>query len=79
MPISADRLKLLGPWLRDANNSTVALLWIILSLVVALGPLSSELVIRWTGMLLQLLGVGTVIWGISETELPPKFRLPRVT
>lgn len=68
MPISADRLKLLAPWLRDANNSTVALLWIILSLVVALGPLSSELVIRWTGLVLQLLGIGTVIWGISETR-----------
>lgn len=36
--------------------------------MVALRPHTPEPVIRLTGLILQLLGIGTVIWGISETS-----------
>jgi hypothetical protein len=37
-------------------------------LAISLGPLASEQVIRLTGLTLQVLGIGTVAWGISETR-----------
>jgi hypothetical protein len=46
----------------------LSLFIIVIALVVALRPQTSERVIRYTGLFLQLLGIGTVIWGISETR-----------
>jgi hypothetical protein len=62
------RLKALGPWLREGNHVWFALSTNALAVVIALGPYSSEPLIRITGLMLQLLGIGTVIWGISETR-----------
>jgi hypothetical protein len=41
---------------------------IVVALVVSLRPHTPESVIRLTGLVLQVLGIGTVIWGISETR-----------
>jgi len=41
---------------------------IFLASFISLRPYTPEHVIRLTGLLLQLLGIGTVIWGISETR-----------
>jgi hypothetical protein len=38
------------------------------ALVVSLRPHTAEPVIRLTGLVLQLMGIATVIWGISETR-----------
>lgn len=68
LSITFDRLKLLGPWLREANNFWFALVTNGFAICIALGAWSSEPVARWTGMVLQLMGVLTVAWGISETR-----------
>lgn len=68
MPISTDRLKQLGPWLGDAKYFWIALVTNAVALCIALAPFSSEPVARWTGMFLQLGGVLTVAFGISETR-----------
>lgn len=62
------RLKVVGPWLGEARYVWLALAVNIAALVVALRPGTSEPVIRLTGLALQVLGIGTVIWGISETR-----------
>ncbi len=41
---------------------------IAIALFVALWPPTSEPVIRQTGLVLQLFGICTIIWGISETR-----------
>ncbi len=45
-----------------------ALVTNLIALFIALRPGASEPVIRITGLVLQLLGVATIIWGISETR-----------
>lgn len=62
------RLKAVGPWLGEARYVWLALAVNIAALAVALRPGTSEPVIRLTGLALQVLGIGTVIWGISETR-----------
>lgn len=66
--LSSARLKQIGPWLREPRHAWLSLSIIALALVVALGPLASEPVIRLTGLVLQVMGIGTVAWGISETR-----------
>jgi len=56
------------PWLIEARHALLALGVIAAALAVALGPLTSERVIRLTGLALQILGIATVAWGISETR-----------
>lgn len=68
MPISASRIKQLWPWLVEARFAWLALGVIVTALIVALRPHTPEPVIRLSGLVLQLLGIGTVIWGISETR-----------
>lgn len=68
MPISMSRVKQLWPWLAEAHFAWLSLGVIGVALAVALRPQTSEPVIRITGLVLQLLGIGTVIWGISETR-----------
>lgn len=68
MPISVSRVKQLWPWLAEARFAWLALGVIAAALIVALRPHTPEYVIRLTGLVLQLLGIGTVIWGISETR-----------
>jgi hypothetical protein len=66
--VSLSRLKAIWPWLREPRHAWLSLSVIALALVISLGPFASEPVIRLTGLTLQLLGIGTVAWGISETR-----------
>ncbi len=61
-------MKNLWFWLREARFAWLALGVIALALAVSLRPHTTEPVIRLTGLVLQVLGIGTVIWGISETR-----------
>lgn len=62
-------LKNIGRWLAIARDAWAALLVVAISLGVIFVFGSSEAAFRWTGMVLQLLGIGTVIWGIQETRM----------
>jgi len=68
MLINTSLIKALWPWLKEARYLWLALGVIIFALVISLRPHTPEPVIRLTGLFLQLLGIGTVIWGISETR-----------
>jgi hypothetical protein len=66
--VRLDRIKALGPWVAEWKYLWIALAVNAIALVVALRPGTGEPVIRLTGLVLQLLGIATVIWGISETR-----------
>lgn len=68
MPIKASRLKAIWPWLVEARYAFLSLIVIGVALVISLRPHTTEPVIRMTGLVLQILGIGTVIWGISVTR-----------
>jgi hypothetical protein len=55
-------------WLAEAKHVWLALGVTFIALVISLRPGTSEPVIRLTGLFLQLLGIFTVVWGISETR-----------
>lgn len=62
------QLKAVLPWLAEARYVWLSLAVNIFALAIAIRPGTSEPVIRLTGLVLQVLGIGTVIWGISETR-----------
>jgi len=66
--VNIARIKALLPWLAEARYVWLALAVSIAALVIALRPGTTEPVIRLTGLALQILGIGTVAWGISETR-----------
>lgn len=68
MLISTSRIRALWPWLAEARYAWLAAGVILVALVISLRPHTPEPVIRLTGLALQVLGIGTVIWGISETR-----------
>lgn len=68
MPICTSRLKAVWPWLVEARHVWLCTAVICVALFISLRPHTPEPVIRLTGLVLQLLGIGTVIWGISETR-----------
>lgn len=68
MLINAFRLKAIWSWLVEARYAFLSLVVIIVALVISLRPHTTEPLIRLTGLVLQLLGIGTVIWGISATR-----------
>lgn len=68
VPISTSRIRLLWPWLVEARYAWIAAVVIIIALLVSLRPHTPESVIRLTGLVLQVFGIGTVIFGISETR-----------
>jgi hypothetical protein len=72
------RVRLLWPWLAEGKFVWLSLSVNIIALLVAIRPGASEPLIRLAGLFLQVLGIGTVIWGISETRAlfghPPIFR-----
>src|SRR2546423_1528444 len=68
MSIDRTRTKELGPWLAGAKLFWPSAAVILAALVVCLRPHTAEPVIRLTGGVLQLMGIGTVVWGISETR-----------
>lgn len=65
---STARVKVIGPWLWEMKYLWLALGVNFVALAIALRPHTSEPVIRLTGLGLQILGIGTVAWGISETR-----------
>jgi hypothetical protein len=68
MHINTTRLKAVGTWLAEARYAWLSVAVICAALVISLRPRTTETVIRLTGLSLQLLGIGTVIWGISATR-----------
>ena len=68
MPVNATRLRAIWPWLLEARYAWIALGVIVAALVITFRPHTPEHVIRLTGLVLQLFGVSTIIWGISETR-----------
>jgi hypothetical protein len=62
------RLKSVWSWLAEVRYVWLSVGGVLIALVVVLRPGTSELVIRLTGLILQLLGICTVIWGISKTR-----------
>jgi hypothetical protein len=68
MPINASRFKAIWPWLAEVRYAWYSMAVIGVALIISLLLYPTEPVIRLTGLVLQLLGIGTVIWGISETR-----------
>jgi hypothetical protein len=68
MPINASRFKAIWPWLADAGYAWYSAAVIGVALIISLCLYSTESGIRLTGLGLQLFGISTVIWGISETR-----------
>jgi hypothetical protein len=68
MVITLSRIKAVWPWLAEARHAWLSVAVIAVALVVSLRPHTAEPVIRLTGLVLQLMGIATVIWGISETR-----------
>jgi hypothetical protein len=66
--LNFSRYKTVGPWFAEAKYFWLALAVNLLALVACLQAGTAEPKIRLTGLLLQLLGIGTVIWGICETR-----------
>jgi hypothetical protein len=66
--VNLSRIKAFGPWLEEGTYLWFALATNLLALLVALRLGASELVIRITGLVLQLLGILSIIWGISVTR-----------
>ena len=75
--MNIERIRPLGPWLAEGKYVWIAVGFTAVALLICLRPGSGEPLIRWTGLVLQLLGVATVVWGISETRAffgyPPIF------
>ncbi len=68
MPINASRFKAIWPWLAEVRYAWYSAAVIGVALIISLLLYPTEPVLRLTGLALQLLGIGTVIWGISETR-----------
>jgi hypothetical protein len=68
MQINTSRIKAIWPWLKEARYAWLTIIVIAFALVISLRPQTPEKVIRLTGLILQLFGIGTVAWGISETR-----------
>ena len=73
MVITFSRLKTVRAWLAEAWPLWLAVVVIglalfVSALLVSMRPNTAEPVIRLTGLFLQILGIATVIWGISETR-----------
>jgi len=66
--VNLSRFKALVPWLAEKKYVWLSLGTNAIALIVALHPGATEPLIRLTGLTLQVLGIATVIWGISETR-----------
>jgi hypothetical protein len=62
------RLSALRSWFAKPRYVWIALAVVVLALGVTFRPGTSEPTIRLVGLALQLMGICTVIWGISETR-----------
>lgn len=63
------RLKAVCGWFRDAWYGWLSLIIIVVALSISLRPHVTEFSIRFTGLVLQVLGITTVIWGIHKTRV----------
>ena len=61
-------LKALWNWLSDLNHFWLAIAVTGIALFISLRPGTEEPIIRLSGLALQILSIGTVAWGISETR-----------
>lgn len=61
-------LRALRYWLAELRYFWIAVAVTVIALVVALRPGTSEPIIRLAGLVLQMLGIGTIGWGIGETR-----------
>jgi hypothetical protein len=61
-------LRALGRWLTEPRLVWLTLLWLLLALAISSRPGVPELHVRASGLLLQLLGLGTVAFGLRETR-----------
>lgn len=68
MPISSARVKAVWPWLMEYRHAWLAILVVALALVICFYEDPSERSVRLTGLVLQILGIATVVWGISVTR-----------
>lgn len=66
--IISSRLKPVLAWLGEAKYFWLALAVVAIALLLAVRPAASQQLIRLTGLGLQILGILTVVWGISETR-----------
>lgn len=63
------RLKAVWYWFGDAWYGWLSLIIIIVALSISLRPHATEFSIRFTGLVLQVLGITTVMWGIHKTRV----------
>lgn len=61
-------LKALWNWLSELQHFWLAIAVTGIALFISLRPGTGEPIIRLSGLALQVLGIGTVAWGISETR-----------
>ncbi|MGH7984523.1 MAG: hypothetical protein ACREFF_15470 [Candidatus Udaeobacter sp.] len=66
--MNLSRIKALGPWLAEGKYVWIALATNLSALIVSFLLGTSEAVFRITGLLLQVFGILTIAWGISETR-----------
>jgi hypothetical protein len=66
--VNFSRIKAFSPWLEEGIYFWLALATNLLALLLALRLGASEPVIRITGLVLQLLGISSIIAGISVTR-----------
>jgi hypothetical protein len=62
-------LRALWSWLWEASHFWLAIVVVGMALLFVLRHSVSEPEIRITGLFLQILGIGTVAWGIRETRM----------
>ena len=61
-------LKAVWSWLSELKHFWLAVAITGIALLISLRPGTAESTIRLCGLVLQILGIGTVAWGISETR-----------
>jgi hypothetical protein len=66
--VNLSRIKAVGPWLADGKYVWFATVTNLLAVAVAIQLGAGEGAFRITGLVLQVCGILTIIWGISETR-----------
>jgi hypothetical protein len=66
--VNLSRIKAFGPWLAEGKYVWLAFATNLFALVFAIGLGATERTFRITGLVLQLCGILSIIWGISETR-----------
>jgi hypothetical protein len=61
-------LRAIWHWLTRASTFWITVGVSVLGLIIALHPNTTEPIIRWCGMVMDILGLSTVLWGIAKTQ-----------